>query len=139
MTSNLERALDSIYLNQRMDPGGYDEAALFAVVEEFGLPNLADCLFEAIPSTIPYEIVCLLFNLLAWRTDDNGASVTRAAERWLIEGIDDRRMLVALHFEVYPFVNEEEMVKVLSSPKSTNPQIMCRCKELVRERTQRRR
>ncbi|TDY88456.1 UNVERIFIED_ORG: hypothetical protein DFO49_4074 [Herbaspirillum seropedicae] len=135
MNPNLEQALFSIYSNQEKNSGDYDEKALFAVVEEFGLPNLGDRIYTEIPPTVPFELVCILFDLLAWRTDDNGSSVRRATERWLIEGRDERRMLIALHLEAYPFISEEEMVEVLSKLKSTNPQITHRCAELVRMRT----
>jgi len=83
---------------------------------------------------VPFELVAELFNLLAWQTNDNGASVTRTIETWLREGTDNRKLLIALHLDVYPFIDDEEMERVLSHLAETNVRVSARCKELIRSR-----
>lgn len=131
----VQRAIDSICLSR--DEDGWqslDEDALAALVEEFGERDLADRLYEEIPRTVPFEIVCDLFDLLAWRTNDNRASVTRTAERWLREGIDNRKVLIALNLEVYPFIDPVEMDEVLSKLATNNSKVSARCRQMIKNR-----
>jgi len=94
----------------------YAEAfsAAHAVVVQFGEENLADRLLADIPDSISFRQVARLFDFLAWQTDDNGSTMTRTAERWLVEGTDLRKIQIALNLEVYPFADEHEMYRVLS-------------------------
>ena len=129
------RAIDTICLSR--DDGAWkslDEEALFTLVEEFGDGGLADRLFNEIPRSVPYEVVCDLFDLLAWRTNDNGASITRAVEDWLREGKDNRKLRIALHLEVFSFVDEAEMREMLSRLANTNSELAYRCRELINNR-----
>lgn len=129
------QAIDTICLSR--DEGGWkmlDEDVLSALVEEFGEEGLADRLYSEIPRSVPYEVVCDLFGLLAWRTNDNGASVTRAIENWLREGLDNRKLRIALHLEVYPFIDEHEMEEVLSGLADKNYTLAYRCRELIKNR-----
>jgi hypothetical protein len=135
MNSNLKRAIESICLNR--DSGTWDsldEEALLGLIEEFGQDDLADKLYREIPKVIPFEVVCDLFNILAWRTDDNGSSVTRAIERWLRTSKDQRKLLISLHLEVYPFIDPIEMEKVLLILGTNNARISRRCAELISQR-----
>jgi hypothetical protein len=111
-----------------------DEDILSALVEEFGEEGLANRLYSEIPHSVPYEVVCDLFDLLAWRTDDNGASVTRTIEDWLREGLDNRKLRIALHLEVYPFIDQREMEEVLSGLADKNSTLAYRCHELIKNR-----
>ena len=112
----------------------FDTAA--AVVKTFGEADLADLVFAEVPRSIPFELVAELFNLLAWQTNDNGASVTRTVERWLKEGADNRKLLIALNLEVYPFIDGDEMERVLSSLADQNSRVSARCRELIRSRAE---
>nr|WP_312971559.1 hypothetical protein [Pseudomonas sp.] len=128
-------AIDAICLSR--DDGAWktlDEEALSTLVEEFRDGGLADRLFSEIPRSVPYEVVCDLFDLLAWRTNDNGASITRVVEDWLREGKDNRKLRIALHLEVFPFVDEAEMREVLSRLANTNSELAYRCRELIKNR-----
>jgi len=130
----ISAALDAICLERddQQYSASFDTAA--AVASEFGEPDLANILFSEIPRTVPFELVAELFNLLAWQTNDNGASVTRTIETWLREGTDNRKLLIALHLDVYPFIDDEEMERVLSHLAETNVRVSARCKELIRSR-----
>lgn len=129
------QAIDTVCLSR--DEGDWkmlDENILSALVKEFGEDGLANRLYSEIPRSVPYEVVCDLFDLLAWRTDDNGASVTRAIEDWLREGLDNRKLRIALHLEVYPFIDEREMEEVLSGLADKNSTLAYRCRELIKNR-----
>lgn len=129
------QAIDTVCLSR--DEGDWkmlDENILSALVKEFGEDGLANRLYSEIPRSVPYEVVCDLFDLLAWRTDDNGASVTRAIEDWLREGLDNRKLRIALHLEVYPFIDEREMEEVLSGLANKNSTLAYRCRELIKNR-----
>jgi len=130
----ISAALDAICLERddRSYSASFDAAV--AVVREFGERDLANILFSEIPRTVPFELVAELFNLLAWQTNDNGASVTRTIEAWLREGQDNRKMLIALHLEVFPFIDDAEMYRVLSHLAETNVRVSARCKALIQSR-----
>jgi hypothetical protein len=130
------QAIDTICLGRdACDWKLIDEDVLSALVQEFGENGLADRLYSEIPRSVPYEVVCDLFDLLAWRTNDNGASVTRTIEDWLRKSQDSRKLSIALHLEVYPFVDESEMKEVLSKLASKNSALAYRCNELIKSRT----
>jgi len=120
---------------------GYTEAfcAAQAVVSEFGECNLADRLFSDIPDSISFLLVAKLFNLLAWQTEDNGSAMTRTVERWLVEGENMRKVQIALNLDVYPFVEEDEMCRVLSYVAVSHPQLADKCQQLISSRQNRKR
>jgi hypothetical protein len=135
MHALVAQAIDAICLSR--DEGGWkslDEDVLSALVQEFGEDAFADRLYSEIPRSVPYEVVCDLFDLLAWRTNDNGASVTRTIEDWLRAGLDNRKLRIALHLEVYPFIDEYEMKEVLSRLADSNSTFAYRCHELIKNR-----
>jgi hypothetical protein len=130
----ISAALDAICL-ERDDSrysASFDAAA--AIVSTFGEQDLADLLFAEIPRTVPFEVVAELFDFLAWQTSDNGAAIGRAVEAWLCEGTDNRKLLIALDREVYPFIDATEMARVLSHLAETNPRVSVRCKYLLESR-----
>jgi hypothetical protein len=131
----VQRAIESIC--QSRDEGDWkslDEGTLSDLVQEFGESDLADRLYKEIPTNIPFEIVCDLFNLLAWRTNDNGSSVTRTIENWLRDGSDKRKNRIALNLDVYPFIDSKEMDRVLSCLAEKDAYLHYRCYELIENR-----
>ena len=121
---------------QERDEKSYSASldAVSAIVRHFGEVNLAEVLFSEIPRTVPFELVAELFDLLAWQTNDNGASMARTTEAWLREGSDSRKLLIALHLEVYPFVDGGEMERVLLPLAKTNARVSARCMALIHAR-----
>ncbi|UZE04470.1 hypothetical protein [Pseudomonas corrugata] len=114
----------------------YTEAfsAVHAVVIEFGEQNLADRLFADIPDSISFMQVARLFDFLAWQTDDNGSAMTRTVERWLVEGTNLRKIQIALNLDVYPFLDDHEMYRVLSDVAISHPQVADNCQRLISSR-----
>lgn len=131
------RALDVIALESH-EPE-YTEAfdAVQAVVTEFGELDLADRLFANIPESIPSLLVAKLFDLLAWQTDDNGSAMTRTIECWLAEGTNLRKVQIAFNLDVYPFLDERQMYRVLSRLAEAHPQVADRCQQLISSRQNR--
>ncbi|WP_420233301.1 hypothetical protein ACN079_01980 [Pseudomonas sp. ABY48] len=131
------RALDVI-ASECCEPE-YTEAfsAVRAVVTEFGEKNLAERLFADIPDSISFLLVARLFNLLAWQTDDNGSAMTRTVEHWLVEGTNLRKLQLALNLDVYPFVEEGDMYRVLSDVAVTHPQLADKCQQMISSRKNR--
>ncbi|CAI8748848.1 hypothetical protein [Pseudomonas sp. IT-P260] len=130
----VERALNVIAA-ESSEPQ-YTEAfsAARAVVLEFGEENLADRLFADIPDSISFMQVARLFDFLAWQTEDNGSAMTRAIERWLLEGTNLRKVQIALNLEIYPFPDEREMYRVLSDVAASLPEMADRCQQIISSR-----
>lgn len=130
----VERALNMIAA-ESSEPE-YIEAfsASRAVVLEFGEENLADRLFADIPDSISFMQVARLFDFLAWQTEDNGSAMTRAIERWLVEGTNLRKVQIALNLDVYPFLDEREMDRVLSDVAVSLPEMADRCRQITSSR-----
>jgi hypothetical protein len=130
----VERALNVI-ATESSEPE-YTEAfsAARAVVLEFGEENLADRLFADIPDSISFMQVARLFDFLAWQTEDNGSAMTRAIERWLVEGTNLRKVQIALNLDVYPFLDEREMDRVLSDVAVSLPEMADRCQQIISSR-----
>ena len=130
----ISAALDAICLERDDHKYSVSFDATAAIVKEFGEQDLANFLFSEIPRKIPFELVAELFDFLAWQTTDNGAAMQRTAEKWLQDGTDNRRLLIALNLEAYPFIDQIEMEQVLSSLAEKNHRVAARCKHLIRSR-----
>ena len=112
-------------IRQERDEKSYSASldAVSAIVRHFGEVNLAEVLFSEIPRTVPFELVAELFDLLAWQTNDNGASMARTTEAWLREGSDSRKLLIALHLRFTRSSTAEKWsVSCFHSPK---PMLAC--------------
>lgn len=135
MNPILDAALEAICRERGEGDSSDTFEAVEALHQAYGEEDLANRLFAEIPRTVPFEIVVELFDILAWETRDNGAAMTRTMEGWLREGKDNRKLLIALHLEVYPFINAQEMYAVLSElEKTAIPRVRERCAQLIRER-----
>ena len=108
--------------------------SLEELLREYGEVDLADRLASEIPPELPWELVVDLLDILVLTTSDNGAALQRAAEGWLKAGDDLRRIRMALHLEVYPFLDRSEMEEVLSGLAARYPEFAVRCRELIESR-----
>lgn len=101
------------------------------------LMDLADHLFECCRQSVlswPKGLAEIL-ELFIWATDDNGAEIMRAVERWL-QSDDVDRVRVAVEFqEVFPFRHRAEMDSVLAVVKARWPELVERCDALAAART----
>jgi hypothetical protein len=139
MKSTLQRVIETIC--ESRDDGSWDnlnEKYIDDLVQEYGEHDLINRVYREIPRTVPFEIICDLFDLLVWRTNDNGADASRSIEQWLRDGLDTRQLLIALNVESYPFVDAHEMERVLLKLADRSPfdlRIFNRCKHLIAERS----
>jgi hypothetical protein len=104
------------------------------LVAEYGEGNLAERLYENIPTTCPWEVVADLFGLLIWNTSDNGSAICSWAERRLCAADDVRSIRVALGLNVYPFRQHEEMEHVLVQVAARHPEVGERCRQVIESR-----
>jgi hypothetical protein len=111
-------------------------AKVAALVPEYPPEELADRLIDDIPLAVPWEVAADILQILTWSTDDNGSSIMRTAERWLIEAQDLRRIQMALNLEVYPFETKDQMQRVFTEVAQRFPEASSRCKALVNARAQ---
>lgn len=134
MNPAISKVLDAII--RERDNQEYSATFVMAreLIEAYGEEGLADRLFNEIPRTVPFEIVAELLDILCWQTNDNGAGIMRTLERWLLEGLNNRKLLIALHVQAYPFLDEDEMVRVLWDLAHKNPRVSARCELLIRAR-----
>ena len=101
------------------------------LVRNFGQHDLAERLYAEISPDCPQEVVADLFGILSWCTSDNGAAIGRTVQRWLLAAEDLRKVRIALHLGVYPFLDHAEMVRVLERIATIHPEVSERCAELI--------
>jgi hypothetical protein len=104
------------------------------LVAEYGERNLAERLYEHIPTTCPWEVVADLFGLLIWNTSDNGSAIFDWAESRLCAADDVRSIRVALGLEVYPFRQRAEMERVLGQVAARHPELGEQCRQVIESR-----
>ena len=104
------------------------------VIRRFGEAGLAERLYEAIPREQPWQDVADLFGILIWSTSDNGRALPRTTEHWLRDASDARQVQIALHLDVYPFLDRETMEQVLGEVPAKFPEVAERCRELIESR-----
>lgn len=109
-------------------------AAARRLVDEYGEHGLAERIAAEIPASVPWEIVADLLGILIWTTQDNGLAIQRQTEQWLLEGEDLRKITLALHLDVYPFADPQQMRQVLQRVAETHPSAAAQCDALVRQR-----
>jgi hypothetical protein len=104
------------------------------VIRRFGEAGLTERLYNAIPRERPWQDVADLFGILIWSTSDNGSALMEATEHWLRHAADARQVRIALHLDVYPFMDRGTMEQVLGDVAAKFPEVAERCRELVESR-----
>lgn len=117
-------------------PASFDRS--FGLAErlgkQYGEEGLAERLLADIPADCPPALIADLLDILAWITSDNGAAIHRQAETWLRSGENLRRIQVALSLEVYPFLDQTEMERILRQVATRHPEVAGRCQDLIASR-----
>ena len=135
MNALLRRTIDVITVEHERGQGFDQSFTLVArVLEEFGGHDLANRLFDQLAEEVNWEIIAELFNILLWETEDNGRTLTETIELWLQEAQERGRVWIALNLEVYPFLKETDMQKVLATVATRMPDMAERCYELIESR-----
>lgn len=107
-----------------------------ALVSEYPPEELADRIIDEIPLIVPWEVAADILGILIWSTADNGTSIRRTVEQWLIDAQDLRRIQLALNLDVYPFKTNEKMQHVLADVAQRFPEVASRCRDIVYSRAQ---
>lgn len=133
------KTLDTIAAERDEFAAGRDEfdrsfGLVDEVIREFGEAGLADRLYSAIPRVRPWQDIAEMFAILIWSTSDNGHALTCTTERWLREATDVRQVQIALHLDVYPFLDRATMEQVFSKLTVTFPEVAQQCRELMESR-----
>jgi hypothetical protein len=132
MNEILARTLESI----AAESPTFDKS--FALVDElltvYGEHDLGDRLLSDIDDTVHWEVVADLLGILQWSTSDNGHAITAAAEHWLLECDDERKVKIALSLDTYPFTDKEKMNAILDIVARKFPSTKARCAELIASR-----
>jgi hypothetical protein len=130
MTPVLQNCIDTICLERDSGwDGSFD--VVDQLVSEYGEQQLADRIVGEVPRTVPFEVVADLLNILIWSTSDNGLAIMKAAELWLREQTDTRRMLIALNLECIPFSSEAEAKEVLSQVPNEHAIVRSHCTRIL--------
>jgi hypothetical protein len=101
------------------------------VLEVYGVHQLFDRLYDDIPDTYEWELIADLFVLLMWAIGSDGVALTAMTESWLLQGDNLRKIQIALHLDVYPFDDPEQMRQVLSVLAGCYPDVASKCQELI--------
>jgi uncharacterized protein YijF (DUF1287 family) len=134
MTPVLEKVIAAIC---RERDGRFDET--FRLVDqlltEYGEDDLANRLVNEIPRKVPFEIVTELLDILSWSASEKASiAIGRTREQWLRDGTDTRKLMIALHGESYPFIDQGEMESVLARLAHVNSDVSGRCLLLIEQR-----
>ncbi|PSB03685.1 hypothetical protein [Merismopedia glauca] len=115
---------------------GFDQSfeLVNQLLEEYGEDNLAETLYAQIPLEYPWEIIADLFCILIWSTSDHGKALAETTQKWLLVGQEINKIKIALHLDVYPFADREQMEQVLSKIARLYPEVAARCDELITSR-----
>ena len=132
----MNELLESTLQKIEAENGDYNES--FELVDEllkkYGEQNLAERLYADIDSTISWEIIANLFDILIWSTSDNGGNLTGETENWLIEATDIKKVKIAISLGIYPFKDQEKMEMVLNSIINQFPEISDQCNSVINNR-----
>lgn len=134
MSKLLEETLSAIQTERR---GEFDRS--FDLVDdllaEYGENNLAERLYQEISPKWHWEVIADLFAILIWSTSDNGCyALTTVTDQWLQEGDDIRKIQIALHLDIFPFLYPDQMSNVLTNIAERYPEVAAQCEELIGSR-----
>ena len=126
------RTLDTIAVERDNFDHSFD--LVQQIVGEFGEDHLAERLYGLIPHERPWQDIADMFGFLVWCTSDNGGELMETMDAWLQSADDERKVLIALNIDIYPFRDQAEMKRVLTSVALRWPNAAARCAELIRTR-----
>lgn len=109
-----------------------DDSAVLQLLRVYGEgEHLVSSLWADLPNGCPREDVADLLALWSWRTNDNGAAITRTLEGWIRECSDELKVWVALHQDAFPFVAHADRISHLATVAQTFPSLAPRCEALI--------
>lgn len=132
MVTRLIETLNTI----EKESGDFDRSfdLVDSLVLEYGETDLANQLYENIPSNVKWQVVADLFSILIWSTNDNGSEIMGTMEDWLLQANNERKARIAIYVEPYPFKEKLAMEKALLNVAKKFTNLKQRCSELIESR-----
>lgn len=96
--------------------------------------DIADRLCDLVPPEISWQSLADVLGMWMWMTSDNGTAILQTAERWLEEATDERKCLIALNLDAYPFQNADQMRDVLLRVSLLSLELREQCLTLLASR-----
>ena len=96
--------------------------------------DIADRLLDLSPPEFPWQSLADVLGIWMWMTSDNGTAILQAAERWLEEATDERKCLIALNLDAYPFQNADQMREVFLRVSLLSLELREQCLTLLASR-----
>lgn len=120
------------------EKGDFDES--FKLVDdliiEYGENGLAQRLYDDIDENEEWQNIVDLYGILVRSTKDSGHQITQQLNKWLLENNNERKILIALNSETYPFSNRKKMEEELLKVASKFPNTAVRCYDLIKSRNE---
>ncbi|MET3823163.1 hypothetical protein ACVK00_001958 [Burkholderia sp. PvR073] len=130
----VEAALHEVAKLRASNFAGDDDVVLRLLNAYTGADSVADYLWQELPINYHVENVADLLSLWCWRTDDNGALIMRAVERWIVECADESKIKVALSMDAYPFIDPDVCIANLKKAATAFPALHARCEKIISDR-----
>lgn len=100
-----------------------------------GKGSIADLLWNDLPRHYEVQDVADLLTMWTWMGEDNGTEIHRAAERWIAECCDPKRIAVALSLDAVPFMDATVCIAQLRRVEAAFPELGERCEEVIELRS----
>lgn len=98
------------------------------------ISSIMEMLYTHRAPALPPKGLAEVFDRLIWCLDDQGASLLRVREEWLVSG-DRARVEIALAMdEAFPFDTSAEMTKVFSRISARWPELSGACERVQASR-----
>jgi hypothetical protein len=99
-----------------------------------GKGSVADLLWNDLPYQYEVQDVADLLAMWTWMGEDNGTEIHRAAERWITECCDPKRITVALSLDAIPFIDPNVCIAELRKVEAVFPELRECCERVIRIR-----
>jgi hypothetical protein len=128
--------LEALAEVQKLREAGFRGSDHFAIQLLASYPeggSLPDLLWADLPDDASVQDIADLLSLWSWRTDDNGARIMRAVERWIDQGENVRQIAVGLSLDAYPYIDHRVRVARLQSIAAKFPELASPCQQIIKQ------
>ena len=135
MDEAVRRAIYALVSDGMESDAAFDQVA--PALLQFGEDDLAERLMAA-AADAPWEGIAAFLNIASWDVSSAAESqIFRTIEAWLADPKDLRRVQVALHVEVIPFMKQgadpAALEQVLANVAATFPETAPRCRHVLEQ------
>lgn len=135
MDEAVRKAVHALAAEGMESDAAFDQVA--PALLQFGEEDLAERIMEA-AGDAPWEGIAAFLNIASWDVSPPAESrIFRTIETWLADAHDLRRVQVALHLEVIPFMKEGAdpgiLERVLANVSAKFPETAPRCNHVLEQ------